>query len=32
MFHSGDMEVAVEAKASVRITCDHLRGLRTPAE
>ena len=31
-FVLGDMEVAVEAKASARITRDHLRGLRTLAE
>ena len=31
-FVFGDMEVAVEAKASARITRDHLRGLRTLAE
>ena len=30
-FVLGDMEVAVEAKASARITRDHLRGLRTLA-
>ena len=31
-FVLGDMEVAVEAKASARITRDHLRGLRTLME
>ena len=31
-FVLGDMEVAVEAKASARITRDHLRGLRTLVE
>ena len=31
-FVLGDMEMAVEAKASARITRDHLRGLRTLAE
>lgn len=31
-FVLGDMEVAVEAKATARITRDHLRGLRTLAE
>ena len=31
-FVLGDMEVAVEAKASARIARDHLRGLRTLAE
>ena len=31
-FVLGDMEIAVEAKASARITRDHLRGLRTLME
>ena len=31
-FILGDMEVAVEAKATARITRDHLRGLRTLAD
>ena len=31
-FVLGDMEVAIEAKASARITRDHLRGLRTLVE
>ena len=31
-FVLGDMEIAIEAKASSRITRDHLRGLRTLAE
>ena len=31
-FVLGDMEIAVEAKASARITRDHLRGLRTLVE